>query len=217
MCIWTPDGQKCLLSIVNHERLLRILRRILDESEFLSAYGIRSISRYHLEHPYVLSRDSKQWTVRYEPGESTNTLYGGNSNWRGPIWFPTTFMLVTALRVYDRFYGESLKIECPTGSGKQMTLNEIALEIDRRMCSLFLKDPNGRRPECGKSSLLSEEGFCDYLLFHEYFHGDTGAGLGASHQTGWTGLVAKMLEQVAMHRAPRIPRIPARPGDDQTR
>ena len=195
-CIWTPDGHKCLLSIVNHERLGRILSRVLDENEFLSNFGIRSISRCHLEHPFTLSTGSGQMNVNYEPGESTSGLYGGNSNWRGPIWFPTTFMLTTALRVYDRFYGENFKIECPTGSGRFMTLDQVAMEIACRLCSLFKRDSSGNRPIYTHTHMADDDR-SDLLLFHEYFHGDTGQGLGASHQTGWTALVAKYLEQLA--------------------
>ena len=139
--------------------------------------------------------------VRYEPAESSTRMFGGNSNWRGPIWLPTAFMLITALRVYDRFYGDMLKLQCPTGSGQEMTLNQIAIEIGRRLTSIFLPDAQGRRP-CfnGCEVAQTDPLFRDHLLFHEYFHGETGAGLGANHQTGWTGLVAKIIEQVAGSR-----------------
>jgi hypothetical protein len=140
--------------------------------------------------------------VRYEPAESTTRLFGGNSNWRGPVWFPTAFMLITALRVYDRFYGEMFTVECPKGSGNQMTLNGIAIELGRRLIALFVPGADGRRPCFGAGHLLQHDPhFKDYLLFHEFFHGDTGEGLGASHQTGWTGLVAKLIEQQAIDRA----------------
>ena len=201
-CVWTPDGTRCLLSIVNYDRLQTILRRVLDETEFLSPYGLRSLSRYHLDHPYQLESGQEQWTVRYEPAESVERLFGGNSNWRGPVWFNTAFMLVTALRVYDRFYGEMLQLECPTGSGRMMTLNQIAMEIDRRLCSLFLPDSQGRRPIYTRDILQRDPHFRDHLLFHEYFNGDTGAGLGASHHTGWTALLAKLLDQQAVARTP---------------
>ena len=201
VCVWTPDGARCLLSIVNQDRLKCILQRTLDENEFLSPYGIRSVSRYHLAHPYILSAGNREWTVRYEPAESTTRLFGGNSNWRGPIWFPTAFMFVTALRVYDRFYGPDVKVECPTGSGNMLTLNEVAMEIDRRLSALFLPDSQGRRPVFGQRDVLQNDpNFRNYLQFHEYFHGDTGQGLGAGHQTGWTGLIAKILEQQGVHR-----------------
>jgi hypothetical protein len=144
----------------------------------------------------------QEWTVRYEPAESTTPMFGGNSNWRGPVWFPTAFMLITALRVYDRFYGESFTVECPCGSGRFLTLNQVALELGRRLTALFLPDEMGRRP-CfgGHPAFRDDPHFKDYLLFHEFFNGDTGAGLGASHQTGWTGLVAKLIEQQAVERA----------------
>jgi hypothetical protein len=201
VCVWTPDGTKCLLSIVNYERLKRVLARLLDESEFLSPYGLRSLSRYHLAHPYVLTAGDREWTVRYEPAESTTRLFGGNSNWRGPIWFPTAFMLVTALRVYDRFFAEGTTVECPRGSGRQMTLNEVAIELGRRLCALFLPDRLGHRPVYdARETMQNNAAFRDHVLFYEFFNGDTGEGLGASHQTGWTGLVAKLLEQQAAHR-----------------
>ena len=201
VCVWTPDGAKCLLSIVNYDRLKKIMNRLLDEDEFLSPFGIRSLSRFHLANPFVLTAGGREWTVRYEPAESSTRLFGGNSNWRGPIWFPTAFMLITALRVYDRFFADGTKIECPTRSGTFLTLNEVAVELGRRMCSLFLLDQQGHRPIYDDRDLLQRDPyFREQLLFNEYFNGDTGEGLGASHQTGWTGLVAKLLEQQAMHR-----------------
>jgi hypothetical protein len=201
VCVWDTGGQKCLLSIANFDRLQKILARTLDESEFLAPHGLRSLSKYHLANPYVLAMGDRQWTVRYEPAESSTRMFGGNSNWRGPIWLPTTFMLMTALRVYDRFYGQMLKVECPTGSGREMTLNEVAMEIGRRVMGLFLPDGDGRRACLGsREGMQGDPAFADYLLFHEYFHGETGAGLGASHQTGWTGVVAKMVEQVVSSR-----------------
>jgi hypothetical protein len=201
VCVWTPDGTKCLLSLVNYDRLKKILARTLDENEFLSPCGVRSLSRYHLANPYVLTAGGREWTVRYEPAESTTRLYGGNSNWRGPVWFPTGFMLITALRVYDRFFGEGTTVECPTGTGTQMTLNEVALEIGRRMCNLFLPDRNGNRAVYDAHELMQRDpAFRECVLFFEYFNGDTGEGLGANHQTGWTGLVAKLLEQQAVQR-----------------
>ena len=201
VCVWTPDGAKCLLSIVNYDRLKKIMGRLLDEDEFLSPFGVRSLSRFHLANPFVLTAGGREWTVRYEAAESSTRLFGGNSNWRGPIWFPTAFMLITALRVYDRFFADGTKIECPVRSGKFLTLNEIAVELGRRMCSLFLPDQSGRRPIHAEHELLQHDpNFRDQLQFHEYFNGDTGEGLGASHQTGWTGLVAKLLEQQAVSR-----------------
>ncbi len=199
-CVWTPDGHKCLLSIAHEGRLRRILQRVLDETEFLSTYGLRSISRYHLEHPFVLGCGTDELVVRYEPGESRSGLFGGNSNWRGPIWFPMAFMLITALRVYDRFYGKSFTVECPSGSGRMMNLNEVAMEIGRRLSALFLPDASGRRPMYSNDLQQHDPHFRELLLFPEYFHGDTGKGLGAMHQTGWTGLVAKILDQLAHDR-----------------
>jgi hypothetical protein len=201
-CLWTPNGARCLLSIVNYDRLKLILQRTLDETEFLAPNGIRSLSRFHLEHPFVLSQGDKEWTVRYEPAESSTRLFGGNSNWRGPIWFPTAFMLITALRVYDRFYQDGFTIECPTGSGHLMTLNQVAMELARRMCLLFLPDAQGNRPLNDSQTLFqTDPNFRADLFFPEYFNGDTGQGLGATHQTGWTGLIAKLLDQVATDRA----------------
>jgi hypothetical protein len=166
-----------------------------------------------MEHPYVLKTDGQEWVVRYEPGDSTTRMFGGNSNWRGPVWFPTAFMLITALRVYDRFYGEMFTLECPGGSGQQMNLNQIALELGRRLVSLFLPAENGRRPCFGDCAVLQEDPhFRDYLLFHEFFHGETGRGLGANHQTGWTGLVAKLIEQQGVERASQLARRQHTPG-----
>ena len=199
-CVWTPDGHKCLLSIAHEDRLRRILRRVLDESEFLSSHGIRSLSKYHQEHPYVLGCSGSDLSVNYEPGESTTPMFGGNSNWRGPVWMPMVFMLVTALRVYDRFYGESLQLECPTGSGKHLSANGVAMEIGQRAAALFVPDASARRPMFRHELQQTDPHFKDLLLFPEFFHGDTGQGLGAMHQTGWTGLIAKLLDQVAHHR-----------------
>jgi hypothetical protein len=149
----------------------------------------------------VLNADGREWTVKYEPAESTTRLFGGNSNWRGPIWFPTAFMLITALRVYDRFYGEMFKLECPKGSGDFKTLNEIAIDLGRRLVNLFLPNQDGHRPCNGPNPIHHDPNFKTHLNFNEYFNGDTGEGLGANHQTGWTGLVAKLVEQQAVHRA----------------
>jgi hypothetical protein len=199
-CIWTPDGARCLLSIVNYDRLQRILARTLDTDEFLSPHGVRALSRHHLANPFKLALGDDRWNVQYEPGESTTGMFGGNSNWRGPLWFPTNFMLITALRVYDRFFGSRYTVECPTGSGRHLTLNQIAMELGRRLCSIFLPDDSGRRPVFGDDPRFNHDPFFkDHLLFYEYFHGDDGRGLGASHQTGWTGLVAKLLDQQARY------------------
>ena len=172
----------------------KLLRRMLDESEFLSDYGVRAVSRYHLEHPYTFQWDRQSMTVQYQPAESTSGLFGGNSNWRGPIWFPVNFLIVESLQKFHHYYGNDFKIECPTGSGRYLTINDVANELARRLARLLLRD-NGRRPVFGDNEKLqSDPHFRDYVSFHEYFHGDTGRGLGASHQTGWTGLIAKLLQ-----------------------
>jgi hypothetical protein len=192
-----PDGASVrLLSIVDQTRLRRVLRYMLDESEFLSPYGVRSLSLCHKEHPYVLQVDGTAHQVGYEPAESSTWMFGGNSNWRGPVWFPVNFLLVESLQRFHDFLGDEFQVEFPTGSGKQMTLWNVAAEISRRLNHLFLRGENGRRPIYGGlERLQTDPHWRDYLLFHEYFHGDTGQGLGASHQTGWTGLVAKLLGQ----------------------
>ena len=188
--------ERQLLAIVDERRLRRILKIMLDENEFLSPYGIRSLSQYHRDHPFRLGIAGQERIVDYEPGESTNTLFGGNSNWRGPVWMPMNFLIIEALQRYYHYYGESLKVECPTGSGKLMNLGQVATEISHRLARLFLRDADGRRPAHGRDTLFQKDAhWKDLVLFHEYFHGDNGAGLGASHQTGWTGLIAKLMQQ----------------------
>jgi hypothetical protein len=195
--IKAEDGvQRGMLSLVSLERLKRVLRVMLMETEFLSPYGIRSMSRYHLRAPYILEYDGTQHRVDYEPGESSSRLFGGNSNWRGPVWFPVNYLLIESLQQFHHFYGDSLRVEFPTGSGQTMNLGEVAAELSRRLSRLFLRGEDGRRPCFGNSELLQKDPqFRDHLLFHEYFHGDDGTGLGANHQTGWTALLAKMLQQ----------------------
>jgi len=184
-----------LLSLVNEEKLRRILARMLDEERFLGPHGIRSISRRHLDEPYVFTVDGVDHRVQYEPAESTSGMFGGNSNWRGPVWFPINLLLIRALIQHYRYYGDDLKVECPTGSGTMMTLFEVSQELSRRLAATFLRDDEGRRPVYGGSTLFQEDPhWRDLILFHEYFHGDNGAGLGASHQTGWTGLVARLIQ-----------------------
>jgi hypothetical protein len=186
-----------LLSLVNEEKLRRILARMLDEERFLGPHGIRSISRRHLEEPYVFDVHGVDHVVQYEPAESTSGMFGGNSNWRGPVWFPINLLLIRALIQHYRYYGDSLKVECPTGSGTMMTLFEVAEELSRRLAATFLRDEDGRRPVYGGIRLFQEDPhWRDLILFHEYFHGDNGAGLGASHQTGWTGLVARLIQSL---------------------
>ncbi len=190
------QNQRRLLSVANRSRLERILARVFDENEFLSPYGIRSISRFHKDHPYSIQLDGHEFRVDYEPGESTSGLFGGNSNWRGPVWFPLNFLLIEALQRLGHYFGDNFLIEFPTGSGHQVSLTEAARQLSRRLSALFLPDANGRRPVYGDNNLFqSDPQFRDYVLFYEFFHGDTGRGLGASHQTGWTGLVAKLLAQ----------------------
>jgi hypothetical protein len=189
-------GKRRLLSLVGPDRLARVLRTMLDEREFLSPHGIRALSRHHAEHPYVLHVDGREHRVDYEPAESSSGLFGGNSNWRGPIWVPMNFLIVEALQRFDHFYRGELKAEFPTGSGQVMTLWEIAAELSRRLTRIFLRDEHGRRPvHGGVERFAADPHWRDLVLFYEYFHGDNGAGVGASHQTGWTGLVAKLLQQ----------------------
>jgi hypothetical protein len=183
-------GARRLLSIVDPQQLRAILHRMLDEREFLSPFGIRSLSRDHKDRPYTIVHDGTAHTVEYEPGESTTGLFGGNSNWRGPVWFPLNYLLIESLQKFHHYLGDDFKVECPTGSGRLMTLWEVSAEISRRLARIFLKDDQGRRPALG-----DRQEFGDMILFFEYFHGETGKGLGASHQTGWTALVAKLLQQ----------------------
>jgi hypothetical protein len=192
-----PEDAVYLLAIPSRERLERVLRHVLDETEFLSPHGVRSLSRYHLEHPFELPYDGQVARVQYVPGESRDGLFGGNSNWRGPVWFPVNYLLIEALERYHHFYHDTLKVECPTGSGRMMTLDEVAGELRRRLAGIFLADGEGRRP-CfgGDPRFAADPHWKDLLLFHEYFHGDDGRGLGASHQTGWTALVALMLNDL---------------------
>lgn len=191
------DGKRRrFLSIADPEHLRRILAVMLDESEFLSPYGIQSLSKRHLDHPYVLEIDGERHRVGYEPAESVTGLFGGNSNWRGPVWFPVNRLIIEALRKYHRFYGETFTIECPTGSGKSMTLGDVADELCRRLVRIFLRGSDGRRPVYGETELFQRDSyFRDLILFHEYFRGESGAGLGASHQTGWTALAAELIWQ----------------------
>jgi hypothetical protein len=189
-----PGERRMLLGVVSVQRVLRLLARLFDESEFLSPYGLRAISRWHLDHPFELDVDGTSARVDYEPAESTTGMFGGNSNWRGPVWMPVNFLLVEALGRYARFFGDELRLEYPTGSGRQLTLEEIAADLRDRLIALFVVGPDGRRPCFGwVQRLQSDPAWKDNLLFNEYFHGDNGAGLGASHQTGWTGLVAELI------------------------
>jgi hypothetical protein len=191
------DGRiRRLLSIVTQPQLPRVLRYMLDEGEFLAPHGIRALSRWHRAHPYVLELDGIHHRVDYEPAESGTNLFGGNSNWRGPIWFPVNYLLIESLQKFHWFLGDALKVECPQGSGERMNLWEVSVDLSRRLSRIFLRGPDGRRPVFGDRELFQRDPFWrDLVPFHEYFHGETGAGLGASHQTGWTGLVAKLIAQ----------------------
>jgi hypothetical protein len=188
-------AQRGIIGLVNENRLRRILTRMLDENEFLSPYGIRSLSRYHAEHPYVFSAGGQEYRVGYLPAESDTGMFGGNSNWRGPIWMPVNALIIRALLHYFAYYGDNFRIECPTGSGNSMNLFEVAREIANRLTRIFLRDDSGRRPVYGGAEKFQRDPYWrDHLLFYEYFHGDNGAGIGASHQTGWTGVVAALIE-----------------------
>jgi len=192
----SAKGVRRLLSLVNRKQLKRVLGRMLDETEFLSPYGIRALSRYHLDHPYEVHVNGQVNRVDYEPAESTSGIFGGNSNWRGPIWFPLNYLLVESLQKFHHYYGEDFKVECPARSAKEADLWEVSAEISRRLVHIFVRGKDGRRPVAGGIDLLQNDAhWKDLVLFHEYFHGDNGTGLGAGHQTGWTGLVAKLLEQ----------------------
>jgi hypothetical protein len=187
-------GERGIIALLKPERLRRVLTRMLDENEFLSPYGIRSLSKYHLDHPYVFNVNGHENRVDYTPGESAMGLFGGNSNWRGPVWVPVNALIIRALLSFYEYYGDNFKIECPTGSGRLMNLFEVAKEIVDRLAKIFLRDESGRRPVYGATAKLqSDPHWRDCILFYEYFHGDSGAGLGASHQTGWTGLVGMLI------------------------
>jgi hypothetical protein len=196
-CMRTPgEGERRMLSIVDRDKLRRVLRVMLDESEFLSDYGIRALSRVHLDKPYALNVNGAEHRVQYEPAESSTGLFGGNSNWRGPVWFPVNYLLIESLQKFHHYLGDEFKVECPTGSGNMMTLWEVAAELSKRLTRAFLRDEQGRRPVHGGAQKFQEDPhWRDLILFYEYFHGDNGAGVGASHQTGWTALVAKLIQQ----------------------
>jgi hypothetical protein len=187
-----------LLSVCNKQKVERILAYMLDENEFFGPYGIRSLSRYHLEHPFLFNLSGQEFKVQYLPGESNTGMFGGNSNWRGPVWMPVNVLLIRGLLNLYQFYGDDFKVECPTGSGKYMTLFEVANELACRLSSIFLSDASGKRPVYGGTKKFQEDPYWkDYITFYEYFHGDNGAGLGAGHQTGWTGTIARTLDSFA--------------------
>jgi hypothetical protein len=188
-------AERGILALLKPERLRRILAKMLDENEFFSPYGIRSLSKYHEKNPYVFQVGGQEYRVDYLPAESDSGMFGGNSNWRGPVWFPVNILIIRALLQFYLYYGDSFKIECPTGSGKMMNLFEVSKEIADRLALIFQRDEHGRRPVYGGTEKFqSDPRWQDHILFYEYFHGDNGAGLGASHQTGWTGLVAKTIQ-----------------------
>jgi hypothetical protein len=196
-CMRSPgEGERRLLSIVDGDQLRRILRIMLDESEFFSPFGIRALSAAHRKHPYILPISGMEYRVDYEPAESSTGLFGGNSNWRGPIWFPLNYLLIETLQKFHHYLGDDYKVECPTGSGDYLTLWEVAAEISKRLTRIFLRGDDGVRPVHRNQKLFeADPNWRDLVLFYEYFHGDDGSGVGASHQTGWTGLVAKLIQQ----------------------
>jgi hypothetical protein len=199
-------GERRLLSLLRGHRMKRLLRRMLDESEFLSDYGVRALSRYYREHPYSITCHGTTLTVSYQPAESASGMFGGNSNWRGPVWLPVNYLIIESLQKFHHYYGDEFKVECPTASGRFVTIQNVAQELTRRLTKLFLRDAQGRRAVFGTSDRLQNDPhFRDYLLFYEYFHGDSGRGVGAEHQTGWTGLIAKLLQPRRGETAERRP------------
>ena len=190
-------GKRRLLALLEGERLRRVLARMLDETEFLSDYGVRSVSKIHETHPFRIEWAGMASELPYWPGESRSKLFGGNSNWRGPVWMPLNYLLIEAIREFHGYYTDEFKVECPTGSGTLLTLNEVADELSRRLTRLFLRGPDGRRPFNGADERLqTDPAFRDHVLFYEYFHGDTGRGIGASHQTGWSAMVALLIDRL---------------------
>jgi hypothetical protein len=188
-------GERRLLSLLRGHRMKKLLQRMLDESEFLSDFGIRAVSKFHERNPYTFWTEDTAHSVGYQPGDSNSGLFGGNANWRGPIWFPVNYLLIESLQKFHHYYGDDFNVEFPTGSGRFLTINEVAGELGKRLCRIFLRGEDGRRPVFGAhAKLQTDPHFRDHVLFHEYFHGDNGRGVGASHQTGWTGLVAKLLQ-----------------------
>jgi hypothetical protein len=201
----TGQGGRKLGAILDEAKLRRVLAKMLDEKEFFSPYGVRSLSRWHGEHPYVFHVGDREYRVAYVPGESDTGMFGGNSNWRGPIWMPVNALIIRALLQYYAYYGDEFTIECPTGSGRRMNLYQVAEEITRRLGNIFRRDKSGRRPVNGGARKFQEDPhWRDHIQYYEYFHGDNGAGIGASHQTGWTGIVARVLHLFATTSADRI-------------
>jgi hypothetical protein len=194
-----------LLGVFNEQKLRRTLAKMLDENEFLSDYGIRSLSRYHMAHPFIMNVGGHEFDVRYTPAESDSGLFGGNSNWRGPIWMPVNLLLLRGLLFYYSYYGDGFKVECPTGSGRLMNLFEVVQEIAQRLMRIFVRDKDNHRPVYGGASKFQRDPhWKDLILFYEYFHGENGAGIGASHQTGWTGTIALLFQMLASHTETRV-------------
>jgi hypothetical protein len=190
------SGQRRLFGLLRGHRMKRVLKRMLDETEFLSEYGIRALSKYHAANPYIIHVDGQEYRVDYQPAESNTSVFGGNSNWRGPIWLPVNYLIIESLQKFHHYYSDDFRVEYPTNSGQFLSLNEIAAELSRRLINIFLKDEEGHRPVYGGTEIFQNDPhWRDYILFFEYFHGDNGAGLGASHQTGWTALIAKLIQQ----------------------
>jgi hypothetical protein len=189
------EGETHLLSLLRGHRMKKLLERMLDENEFLSDYGVRSLSKVYEKDPFRFNLDGKIFTVAYNPGEDVTGIFGGNSNWRGPIWMPMNYLIIESLQRFHHYYGDDFKIECPKGSGEYLSLNDVADFLTRRLSKIFLRDEDGNRPFNGDYPKLQQDpNFSNYILFYEYFHGDNGRGAGASHQTGWTGLIAKLLQ-----------------------
>jgi hypothetical protein len=189
-------GERHLLSLLRGHRMKALLKRMLDPEEFLSDYGIRAMSKVYEKDPYIFAHNGINLTVRYVPGEAQTSLFGGNSNWRGPVWFPVNYLIIESLQRFHHYYGPDFKVEHPTGSGRYLTLKEIANDLSDRLIKIFQKDAKGQRPSYGGyEKMQTDKHFKDYIWFYEYFHGDNGSGCGASHQTGWTGLVAKLIQQ----------------------
>jgi hypothetical protein len=194
----TPGANDTHLLAMNRAfRSSKLLEHLLDKNEFLSDYGVRALSRYHLDHPYVFETDSLRAEVKYAPAESDSDLFGGNSNWRGPIWMPINYLIIESVQKFERFFGQGFRVECPVGSGQMLSLKEISDDLRNRLINIFRRNNEGRRPVFGTNEKIqTDPHFKDYILFHEYFDGDTGRGLGASHQTGWSGLVANMIAEL---------------------
>jgi glycogen debranching enzyme len=208
------DGQQLLLSLVPQKKLVQLLERLLAEEEFLSNGGIRALSKYHQENPYTVNIRGTNYTIQYDPGDSTSDLFGGNSNWRGPVWMPINYIIIQSIRRYGEFYTDDLLVECPAGSGKKMNLKQVADELTLRLISLFEKDEAGKRPIYGRHNWFYQQpGNEHLLLFYEYFHGDNGNGLGASHQTGWTSMVAELINEMQRKNSAPVPEAFTEPAE----